>query len=199
MRFRFPWLVLVLGLLPRSADAVPFTFEFVMPGWSASSGPVGTFATLRVTVDSGSLSPASQVYTFGSVTQVVVDTTPAGGTYQKVFAGPPSFGSLTTQFFVTAPVTATPLLDISALGDGVFLWSQPSGDQLLLDMDAFPGGDVLFLVISLPVFGSAKLSEDVTGRLVPEPATIALVLLGLSAVGLRVVRARARQGRTGEA
>ena len=195
MRFRSPLLVLVLGLMAASAEASPFTFEFVLPAWSSSSSVAlfGTHATLDVTVDNGSLSPISQTYLFGSVTQLVVDTTPAGGTYRHTFAGPPSFGLPTIQFFFTAPVTAAPTLDASAFGGRVFDWHDAT-DEFFLDGGAFPGGDLL-LQISAPLFqfADARLPAPalLTGRLlpIPEPATLSLVGLG---AGLGFYRRRRR-------
>jgi hypothetical protein len=178
-------LALVLGALATSAEAAPFTFDFMLPPWTFSNDAAwfGTHASLAITVDNGGASPASQAYTFDQVTQLdfTTDGTSSGNWISPVswiFPTTPT-SPADTLFTTDAAGVATIDFDVNAVHYRIV---RAPHDFLELDF----GNDLLELCYHAPPEDTCATIEMVSSlsgvpSRAPEPALLRLLACGLAA------------------
>jgi hypothetical protein len=179
------------------ALAAPFTFEFDLPAWTASNAPdlFGTSGVLDITVDNGANNASNQTYLNSQITALRL--TAVGGSIDESFAGSGFVGDGNASY-VSTDAAGVATLDLLASSVTSFYLGFNADYAVQLGIMTPTGGPTPFGINALikpdPPFAYIAPCADIPGETVgctgfavtstsvPEPATFALVGLGLIAL-----------------
>lgn len=211
----------LLALMAGSAEATPFTYEFILPNWTEVGGDLseifGTYGIITLTVDNGLISPAPQ-YTFAEVKEIQFFAPGMFGGFTLLMSDPiaqlGSGSSLTpTDIALTTDVAGFGYLDFSKNDLHVAFWSSCISSETSslcktamfhygTNRIAFSASAVIF---DPPVgHGGSAIVSDLSlvqssfPVAVPEPASLLLLVAGSGSISLRIWwrhQSRVRRGK----
>jgi hypothetical protein len=213
MRFRRASIGLVfgLGLMAIPAEAMPFTYEFVVPAWTSTNDVslFGTNAILYVTADNGNNITTSQTYTDMQIMQTGITANGGSlGVSGITFGNRILFAAET--FLTTDSTGLSATLNPSVWTDGLTSYSggaegcacvlyafdfyQSNRSNVMnLEMFDFVGSSLDVASYVSPVSSTPTFLEGtlVPSTPAPEPSTFALAGLGVAVLGACWRHARA--------
>jgi|GEM_PF-5136590 len=178
------FLILLLLGIARPAQALPMTYAFDMPAFTAG-GFAGQTSTLEVTVDNGGTSVANQFYFSFDIDGFAVTVGSAAASLgQESSHGSSMFGNL---LYITTDALGIPTLDLTATRESSASFNSPAGERIRLSTGGYLGFPNYSVVIG-GVDGTLRSDILVTGRRITAiPEAPGLTLLGLGLIGLVLI------------